>query len=324
MNNTWTIVTGAAGFIASNIVRALNARGETDLLLVDDLGCDERWKNLTGLRFDEIWPVQRFREAVRSGTLPRRVGTVYHMGACSATTETDAGYLLDNNYECSKEIARYCLAHDARLVYASSAATYGDGSAGYDDSLSASGGLAPLNMYGMSKWLFDEWAIHTGGIDRFAGLKFFNVYGPGEAHKGDMRSVVHKAFGQIRREGKISLFKSYRADYADGEQKRDFIYVRDVVDVCLFFGEENREAGGLFNVGTGQARTWLDLARAVFAALELPGQIEFVEMPGSLRPKYQYFTEADVSRLRAAGYDRPFTSLEEGVCDYVRNHLAKE
>jgi ADP-L-glycero-D-manno-heptose 6-epimerase len=324
MNNTWTIVTGAAGFIGSNIVRALNARGETDLLLVDDLGTDERWKNLTGLRCDEIWPVRRFREAVRADALPRRVGTVYHMGACSATTETDASYLLDNNYECSKELARYCLAHDARFVYASSAATYGDGSAGYDDSLSASGGLEPLNMYGMSKWLFDEWAIHAGCIDRFAGLKFFNVYGPGEAHKGDMRSVIHKAFGQIRREGRISLFKSYRADYADGEQKRDFVYVRDVVDVCLFFGEENREAGGLFNVGTGKARSWLDLARAVFAALEIPEQIEFIEMPESLRPKYQYFTEADVSRLRAAGYGTPFTSLEDGVADYVRNHLLKE
>ncbi|MBQ7252555.1 MAG: ADP-glyceromanno-heptose 6-epimerase [Kiritimatiellae bacterium] len=324
MNNTWTIVTGAAGFIGSNIVRALNARGETDLLLVDDLGMDERWKNLTGLRCDEIWPVARFREALRAGSLPRRVGTVYHMGACSATTETDASYLLDNNYECSKELARYCLAHDARFVYASSAATYGDGSAGYDDSLSASGGLKPLNMYGMSKWLFDEWAIHAGCIDRFAGFKFFNVYGPGEAHKGDMRSVVHKAFGQIRREGRISLFRSYRADYADGEQKRDFVYVKDVVDVCLFFGEENREAGGLFNVGTGKARSWLDLARAVFAALEIPEQIEFIEMPESLRPKYQYFTEADVSRLRAAGYGAPFTSLEDGVADYVRNHLLQE
>lgn len=314
----WTIVTGGAGFIGSNVVAHLNQRGIRDILLVDDLGTDERWRNLLGLQVDEIWPVARFREAIRIADLPHPVRTIYHLGACSATTETDASYLLDNNYECTKEICRFCLNAGVRLVYASSAATYGDGEQSYSDAPGVSETLRPLNMYGLSKWLFDEWAIQTDAIKQIVGLKYFNVYGPGEAHKGDMRSVIHKAYGQIRETGMIKLFKSYRPDYANGEQVRDFIYVKDAVEATLFFGEDARAESGLFNCGTGQARSWNDLARAVFSAMNMEPHIEYIDMPTSLRQKYQYYTQADVSRLREAGYTRDFYSLEDGIADYIQ------
>jgi ADP-L-glycero-D-manno-heptose 6-epimerase len=252
MQKAWTVVTGGAGFIGRNVVAELNRRGVERVLIVDRLGSDERWKNLQGLVFEDLWSIERFRETFRSDGLPP-VQTVYHLGACSSTTETDADYLLDNNYRYTRELCEWCLERGARFVYASSAATYGDGEQGYSDADEATPGLAPLNMYGMSKQLFDLWALRSGVLGRIAGLKYFNVYGPGEDHKGDMRSVVHKAHGQIRERGSVRLFKSYRPEYADGEQVRDFVYVKDAVDVTLFCGE-HEQASGLFNCGTGQAR----------------------------------------------------------------------
>jgi len=210
----------------------------------------------------------------------------------------------------------------ARFIYASSAATYGDGAHGYSDAGSSTPELRPLNMYGYSKHMFDLWALRHRLFDRIVGLKYFNVFGPYEDHKGDMRSVISKSFKQIGLEGKVNLFKSYRPEYADGEQKRDFIYVKDAVDVTLSFVED-RSGGGLFNCGTGIARTWKDLALAVFSAMDVPARIDFIEMPETLRGKYQYFTQADMSKLRAAGYTRPFTSLEDGVDDYIRSYYMK-
>ena len=320
-DKAWTVVTGGAGFIGRNVVAELNRRGVSRILVVDDLGEDERWKNLRGLEFEDVWSIGKFRDAFAGGGLPP-AKRVYHLGACSSTTETDADYLLDNNYRYTRELCEWCLGHGARFVYASSAATYGDGARGYSDADGATPGLVPLNMYGMSKHLFDLWALRNGVLGKIAGLKYFNVYGPGEDHKGDMRSVIHKAHGQIRETGKVKLFKSYRAEYGDGEQVRDFVYVGDAVDVTLFCGE-NGAASGLFNCGTGQARTWNDLAKATFAAMGREAKIEYVEMPETLRDKYQYFTQAEMGKLRAAGYAKEFTRLEDGIREYVQGHLAR-
>jgi ADP-L-glycero-D-manno-heptose 6-epimerase len=314
------IITGAAGFIGRNVVAELNRRGHKNLLLVDHLGTGEKWGNLVGLRFDDMVSPDKFIESVKGGTAPKAVACI-HLGACSATTERDADYLLENNYRYTRTLCEWCLRQGVRFVYASSAATYGDGKAGYSDEDSATATLQPLNMYGYSKHLFDLWALQTGAIDRIIGLKYFNVYGPYEDHKGDMRSLVQKAYHQIISRGCLELFKSYRPDYRDGEQKRDFIYVRDAVDVALHFALSS-QACGLLNCGTGVARTWLDLARALFSAMGRTPDIRFIEMPDNLRGKYQYFTQAEASKLRKAGYANPFLSLEEGVSNYVRTHLA--
>jgi len=316
-----TVVTGAAGFIGRNVVAELNARGQTDLILVDRLGTDEKWQNLLGLRFEDVVDPDTFLKQVESGALAD-VQSVIHLGACSATTERDADFLLRNNYHYTRTLCEACLKHNARFVYASSAATYGDGSMGYSDADDLTPRLRPLNMYGYSKHLFDLWAMKHGVFDRIVGLKYFNVFGPYEDHKADMRSVVHKSFHQILATGEVSLFKSHEPGYADGEQKRDFVYVKDAVDVTLHFaGHTSR--GGLLNCGTGIARTWKDLVSAVFVAMNLPPHIRFIDMPEALRGKYQYFTQADATKLRAAGYTKPFTSLEDGVRDYVVNYLAK-
>lgn len=315
------VVTGAAGFIGRNIVAELNRRGRHDLVLVDRLGNDERWANLVGLRYDDLIDHGDFLAQVRAGTAPR-AGTVIHLGACSATTERDAGFLLENNYRYSRILAEWCLARGARFVYASSAATYGDGAQGYCDEDAVTPTLRPLNMYGYSKHLFDLWALQSGALSAIAGLKYFNVYGPFEDHKGDMRSVVNKSHARVAAGQDVELFRSYRPEYADGEQQRDFIYVRDVVDVTLFFAERGRSSG-LYNCGTGRARSWKDLALALYAAVGVQPRIRIIDMPEALRGKYQYFTQADAGKLRRAGYDRPFTSLEDGVLDYVRSHLAK-
>jgi len=314
-----TIITGGAGFIGSNLIAELNARGEDDLLVVDELGRDEKWKNLNGLRFQDYWERDDFRFALRNDALGA-VDVVYHLGACSATTEGNASFLADNNYRFTRELCEWCLQHDVRFVYASSAATYGDGARGYADDLDRLDELRPLNMYGYSKHLFDCWARRAGLFDRIAGLKYFNIYGPREDHKGDMRSVVHKAFHQLRETGEVTLFRSHRPDYKDGEQTRDFMYVRDAVAVTLFFGEPGAPSG-LYNCGTGRSRAWNDLARALFAACGRPPNIRYVDMPPHLRAKYQYHTQAETDRLRAAGYTAPFTELEDGVREYVAGWL---
>ena len=244
------------------------------------------------------------------------------MGACSDTTETDCRYLIQNNYEYTRRLAEWALQGEKRFVYASSAATYGDGSAGMNDGDTDLERLRPLNMYGYSKHLFDIHAKRRGWLNRIAGLKYFNVFGPNEAHKGEMRSLVHKAFTQIHTTGKVQLFKSKHPDYRDGEQKRDFFYVKDAVDATLHLGF-TPQANGLFNVGSGRASTWIDLVTPIFDELGLPVNIEFVDLPAHLGEKYQYYTCADISRLRATGWSGPQFSLDSAVRDYIARYLVR-
>ncbi len=315
------VVTGGAGFIGSNLVAGLNEKGIDEIIIVDRLGTGEKWKNLNGLKFIDFIYKDDFYEMIVNETLPYEPEAIFHLGACSSTTEKDADYLIHNNFQYSVELAKFAAWREIRFIYASSAATYGDGSNGYSD-LNDIDLLRPLNMYGYSKQLFDLWMIKNGYIKNAAGLKYFNVYGPNEYHKDDMRSVVHKAFGQIKSTGYVNLFKSYNNEYKDGEQMRDFIYVKDAVDMTLFF-LENREVSGLFNIGTGKARTWNDLVTAVFTAIEVPVKIRYMEMPEDIRDKYQYFTQADLKKLKEAGYGKTITSLEEGIKDYIQNYLMK-
>jgi ADP-L-glycero-D-manno-heptose 6-epimerase len=315
------VITGGAGFIGCNMAAALNARGADELVVVDSLGSGNKWQNLSGLRYEDILSPEEFLSLLDHQS-PFEADAIIHLGACSATTEQDADFLLQNNYRYTRIVCEWCLHHDVRFIYASSAATYGDGSNGYSDDDSILMTLRPLNMYGYSKHMFDLWASQHGLLSRIVGLKYFNVFGPHEEHKGDMRSMVSKAYDQIKEFGKIRLFRSYRPEYADGEQKRDFIYVKDAAAVTTYF-LEHRELGGLFNCGTGHARTWKDLAMAVFKALNLQPQIEFIEMPAVLQGKYQYFTEAPMNKLRAAGYSKPFTPLEEAVRDYISTYLVE-
>jgi ADP-L-glycero-D-manno-heptose 6-epimerase len=321
--NQRIIVTGAAGFIGRNIVEMLNRRGHENLLLVDHLGNDEKWKNLVGLKYEDLLQPPQFLDLVIGDKLSP-ASVCIHEGACSATTEKNADYLLENNYRFTRLLCEWSLRHKTRFVYASSAATYGDGALGYNDDDAVTPKLQPLNMYGYSKHMFDLWALQNGLLDKIVGLKYFNVYGPYEDHKGDMRSLVQKAYHQIKSKGYIELFKSYHPDYQDGEQKRDFVYVRDAAKVTLHFALDTK-AGGLYNCGAGQARTWVDLAKALFSAMNLKPDIRFIEMPEILQGKYQYFTQADEKKLQTAGgYKHPFASIEEGVADYVRTHLSKQ
>jgi ADP-L-glycero-D-manno-heptose 6-epimerase len=319
------LVTGGAGFIGSALVWALNGRGIDDILVADVLHTDEKWRNLVPLKYADYvaGPVLRSRLG-GSATAFGKFSAVFHLGACSSTTERDASYLIDNNTAFTRELAGWALASGARFIYASSAATYGDGGQGMDDKDPAIERLRPLNMYGYSKHLFDLYARRLGWLDRIVGLKYFNVFGPNEDHKGDMRSVVSKANLQIRESGKIGLFKSYDPKYADGGQMRDFLYVKDAVEMTLHFADKGASAAGLFNLGSGEANTWLTLANAIFAALGRPPKIDFIEMPETLRPKYQYYTRADISKLRASGFDRPITPLSESVADYVENYLVPD
>jgi ADP-L-glycero-D-manno-heptose 6-epimerase len=316
------VVTGGAGFIGSAIVWRLNTLNRDDIIIVDALGTDEKWRNLVGLNFRDFIHKDDFIKQVESNiAIP--IDAIIHMGANSSTTEMDAGSLLKNNFEYSKKLAEYCLNSNIRFIYASSGATYGDGSLGFDDHEPDIHYLRPLNMYGYSKALFDLWAVKKGVINKVAGLKYFNVYGPNEYHKGEMRSVVHKAFEQIRETGKAKLFKSTNSKYKDGEQKRDFIYIKDAVDYTLFF-LDNPDKNGLFNVGSGKARTWNDLVAALFKAMGKEINIEYIDMPAHLLDKYQYFTEANMKKIKNGGCAKIAMSLEEGITDYVKNYLLKE
>lgn len=319
------LLTGGAGFIGSALAWALNRHGVERIVLVDRLGTDEKWRNLVALRYEDYLEADDLLPQLTRGAL----GTfdlVLHLGACSATTEMDASFLARNNFAFSKELAQWALGAGARFVYASSAATYGDGAAGMDDrddSPAALARLRPLNAYGWSKHAFDAWAARAGVLPRLVGLKYFNVFGPNEAHKGEMRSLVHKAFGQVRETGRVRLFRSHRPDVADGEQRRDFLYVTDAVAMTLYLAL-TPSAGGLYNIGSGVAHTWLALADALFAAMDRPRRVEFIEMPESIRAKYQYFTQADIGKLRATGYTASVTSLADAVTDYVRGYLAPD
>ncbi len=316
------IVTGGAGFIGSAFVAKLNSEGIKDILVVDELGSSPRWKNLVRKSFREYVHKDRFIDMVKGDSLPASVEAIVHLGACSSTTERNVEYLLQNNYEYTKTLAEYSIRRGIRFVYASSAATYGDGAFGYEDNDTHLSELVPLNAYGYSKHVFDLWARHQGLFSHIAGLKFFNVYGPNEYYKEDMASVVWKAFNKIQESGSFSLFKSYRPEYKDGEQMRDFVYVKDCCDV-MWWLLNNSAVNGLFNVGSGKARSWNDLVGAVFRSLKRTPQIEYIEMPDHLRNQYQYFTEAPMSKLRNAGFTTPFHSLEEGIEDYVTRHLTK-
>ena len=316
------IVTGGAGFIGSAFVWKLNQEGIEDIVIVDHLGTSEKWKNLVNLKYSDYVHKDEFMQMVYNDHVPFDATAVVHLGACSSTTERDADYLWRNNYLYTRHLAEWIHRDKIRFIYASSAATYGDGSFGFSDDDATTMSLKPINMYGYSKQVFDLWAINRDLDRQMAGIKFFNVFGPNEYHKGDMRSVVHKAFGQIKAEGKVRLFKSYRPEYPDGGQKRDFVYVKDCVDV-LWWLLQHPEINGIFNLGTGRARTWNDLMNAVFSAMDLPQNIEYIDMPPGLDQQYQYFTEAKMDKLKIKGYHVDFRSLEDSVRDYVVGHLMK-
>ncbi|NQU03162.1 MAG: ADP-glyceromanno-heptose 6-epimerase [Syntrophaceae bacterium] len=314
------IVTGGAGFIGSAMIWKLNEEGIDDIIVVDELGTTEKWKNLVNLDYSDYLHKGVFLQMICEDRVPYSVDAVIHMGACSSTTERDADYLMENNYRYSRMLAEWALKRDIRFIYASSAATYGEGKSGFSDDDEVSKALKPINMYGYSKQLFDLWVLRNQLEGKFAGIKFFNVFGPNEYHKGEMRSVVHKSFGQIQSAGRVRLFKSCREEYEDGEQKRDFIYVKDCVEV-LWWLIQKRDVAGIFNLGTGNARTWNDLVQAVFQSLEKQSEVEYIEMPESIRNQYQYFTEAKMEKLRAQGCDITFRTLEDAIYDYVVNYL---
>ena len=326
MKNTESriLVTGGAGFIGSALVWELNRRGCENIVVCDRLSTDEKWKNLVPLKFADYVDGNDLLQAVQHS--PGKLGHfdhVLHLGACSATTERDADYLMRNNYEFTKQLCQWSLANQTRFVYASSAATYGDGAHGMDDQMADIHALRPLNMYGYSKHLFDLHARREGWLPSIVGLKYFNVYGPNEDHKADMRSLVHKACGQILATGKVQLFKSHRPDYKDGEQMRDFLYVKDAIRMTLHLAE-TPSAGGLFNLGSGAAHTWIELATAIFTALGKEPNIEFIDMPEHLQSKYQYYTCADITKLRGSGFTTEITPLAEAVRDYVQGYLVPD
>ncbi len=310
------LLTGGAGFIGSCLLWKLNSEGIDDITVVDHLGCSEKWKNLAGRNFQDYMEKGALLDCLESGKLKKAFDVIIHLGACTSTTELDASYLIENNYVYSLKLAKFALAEKAVFLYASSAATYGAGEKGYSDEDRNTPGLKPLNMYGYSKHLFDLWLIRNRLADKVTGFKFFNVFGPNEYHKGEMRSVIAKIFFSLAAGGTMKLFKSYRPEYADGEQKRDFVYVKDAVEVMYYF-IRHPEAKGIFNLGTGTARSWNDLARALFAAMKIDPGIEYIDMPAGLREKYQYFTEADLRKLRNAGCSHTFRTLESSIGDYV-------
>ncbi|MBS1917117.1 MAG: ADP-glyceromanno-heptose 6-epimerase [Bacteroidetes bacterium] len=320
--NKQIVITGAAGFIGSCLTGYLNYKGYNNLILVDDFSRVDKVPNLETKKFVAKIEREQFFEWLHQNK--PKINFIFHIGAKTDTTEFNYAIHQHLNVEYSKKIWNYCTVHDIPLVYASSAATYGNGELGYDDNHEIISRLHPLNPYGVSKNEVDKWILHQKNHPTFwAGLKFFNVYGPNEYHKGRMASVIFHSFNQIKKDGVVKLFKSHRPDFKDGQQLRDFVYVKDVVKICYWL-MEHQPASGIYNLGTGKARTFEALVNATFAGLDLVPNIEYIDMPEDIRDKYQYFTEAKMQKLRGVGYVDEFYSLERGVDDYVRNYLAKQ
>jgi len=316
----YIVVTGGAGFIGSALIRHLNELGISNIIIVDNLGTDGKWVNLVGKRFADIIPIEQMFKWLAERSADEIAGFI-HLGACSSTVEQDACYLLGNNYRYTRKLAEYALKHNKRFVYASSAATYGDGSLGFVDDHDQLETLQPMNMYGYSKHMFDLWAKRENVLDRMVGLKYFNVFGPNEGHKGRMASVITKMVPNVQQEGVIRLFKSTEPhNFGDGDQKRDFIYVKDAVRMTYAFFTNDK--GGIYNVGRGVAETWNSLATAVFTGLGAKHNIQYIEMPQDLIGKYQNYTCADMTKTRnALGADSSCTSLENSVIEYVKDYL---
>ena len=319
--NMKILLTGAAGFIGSCVLSELNKSGIKEIVAVDNISSTDKWKNISSHKFEAYIHKTNCPDNLCEEKSP--IDAVIHMGACSSTTERDFDYLYNNNFEYTKALWNYCAEHHIPFIYASSAATYGDGAEGFDDECDIDK-LRPLNAYGYSKQLFDLWVKHQAKTfpSQYVGLKFFNVYGPNEYYKGSMASMVFHGYNQIKSDGEIRLFKSCNPKYKDGEQLRDFVYVKDVCDVIMWF-MDHPNISGLFNVGTGRAQSFRELAEATFNSLKMKPNIRYIEMPENLREKYQYYTQAEIKKLRSVGYDKPFRTVEEGVSDYVTEYLDK-
>ena len=315
------VLTGGAGFIGSCLLRKLNDENIKDILVVDHLGTSEKWRNLIGKKFTDFIHKDRFLESLDFYAKKYSITSILHLGACTVTTERDADYLIENNLNYSKQLAQFAVDNNVRFIYASSAASYGRGDQGYSDSEFNS--LRPLNAYGLSKHLFDLWVNENHYDSVFTGIKFFNVFGPNEYHKGDMASMVYKSFCQILDGGKVRLFRSTHFDYKDGEQKRDFVYVKDVIEILWNIYNEP-SISGIYNLGTGQAEIWKNLVTCVFNSMGLPVNIEYIDMPAPLITQYQNFTQAEMTRLSNANIKLKFNTLEESIKDYVQNYLSAD
>jgi len=317
------IITGGAGFIGSCLVSALNNQGIEDILIVDSLRKEDKWKNLIGKNYKDYQHKSDFLKNIQNNVFePKKIEAIFHLGACSSTTEKDADYLMQNNTLYTKELALYAINHNLNFYYASSAATYGNGNQGYNDDENKLNTLKPINMYGYSKHIFDQWAAKNGWFNKITGFKFFNVFGPNEDHKTGMTSIVFNAYHQIIETGEMNLFKSNHPDYKDGEQLRDFIYVKDVIKTMIWF-LNNPEKKGLYNLGSGTATTWKDITNAIFKALNMEPKIKYIEMPEILKGKYQYYTKAEMKKLEKI-CPLKSSSIEDGVKDYVINYLQPE
>ena len=316
------VITGGMGFIGSAVIWEMNNSGIDNLIIVDSPSTNNSWKNLVNLKFADIIDKNTFIKKIEENKINYLIEGIIHMGACADTTENRVDYLLENNFQYTKKLATWAINNNCRFLYASSAATYGNGPDFADDEEKIYS-LKPLNIYGYSKHLFDIWAYRNNLLKQIAGIKFFNVFGPNEYHKGEMRSVIHKKFYEIMETGKANLFKSYKPQYKNGEQKRDFIYIKDAVKIIMFI-YNNKSINGIFNAGTGIARSFNDIAKIIFSILGKKENIQYIDMPENIRNFYQYFTRADMRKIRSAGYKETFLSLEESIQDYIKNYLLKE